>query len=198
MTEEETRTRTTTRDWLEDLAREASMDDAVKELTENNTSTAAPTQPHSRILACIDMAELNPRFREVGRNNVRSLKQAVERFRKTDKDGHLGALVGAGKAGDRGATKAIEEAMAWLYTNHIWQTTDAIALVCWVLTQHVGKTGHETSDTMASLTETFCWECPAGMKTFRLLITRRETTQMEAVHRGDIKDAAGYKWPDPG
>ena len=185
-------------DWLEDLAGEASMDDAVKELTENNTSMTAPTKPHSRILACIDMAELNPRFREVGRNNVRSLKQAADWFRKTDKDGHLDALVKAGKEGGRGATKAIQETMSWLYTDHRWQTTEAIALVCWVLTEHVGKTGHETSDTVASLIETFCWECPGGMKRFRLLTTRGEMTQMEAAHPGDIKDAAGYKWLDPG
>ena len=33
-------------DWLNDLAGEASMDDAVKELTENNTVTN-PTKPHN-------------------------------------------------------------------------------------------------------------------------------------------------------
>ena len=99
-------------DWLDYLAGEASMDDAVKELTENNTSMTAPTKPYNRILACIDMAELNPRFREVGRNNVRSLKQAADWFRKTDKDGHLNALVKAGKEGGRVIAKAIQESMA--------------------------------------------------------------------------------------
>ena len=88
--------------------------------------------------------------------------------------------------------------MSWLYTDHRWQTTEAIALVCWVLTEHVGKTGHETSGTVASLMETFCWECPGGAKRFRLLTTRGEMTQMETAHPGDIKDAAGYKWLDPG
>ena len=46
--------------------------------------------------------------------------------------------------------------------------------------------------------ETFCWECPGGMKRFRLLTTRAEMTQMEAAHPDDIKDATGYKWLNPG
>ena len=160
-------------DDVSDLGKPINMQEAVLEIDAAGLPANLAMSTQTMLMGTIDLEELNPKFREIGENNCRSMKQAADWFRKSDpstpdKPNQLGKLKASAKAGGASAIAEIQNTLTWLW-GHKWDTTESHALIIHTLTEDAGLPGAGYSDAVSQLLDMFCWMMPVDRKRFKQL-----------------------------
>ena len=106
-------------DDISDLGKPIDMQEAVLEIDAAGLPANLAMSTQTMLMGTIDLEELNPKFREIGENNCRSMKQAADWFRKSDpstpdKPNQLDKLKASAKAGGAPAIAEIQNTLTWL------------------------------------------------------------------------------------